>query len=298
MPSLIITTTTTAVFRSRPFTILLLAIYQLLELNLKLFFMNIFVCFGVVAGTVTYAWCTDFSTKVQQPLHQTLQVQQQSQKQADKWDVQRRKMVAELESLQQQQQQLTTKKNRLEDKNNTYRKNIVELKRAIDESKRLTAEMKPFLDQTLELLQSQVEQDIPFLKQERQQRLQHLKVALADEKLSMGEKFRRLMEALRVEIEYGRNIEVIQHTIAIDGRDILMNQLRLGRLALFAQSLDGKHSLIYEMATQSWQSVASKYNHEIGLAMEMGLKHRPVDLLTLPIGRVSGDSLAGGAVTR
>jgi len=81
-------------------------------------------------------------------------------------------------------------------------------------------------------------------------------------------------------------IEVLQQTLLIDGRDLLMNQLRIGRLALFAQSLNGEQSVIYDMASQSWQNLDRQYNRELGRAIEMGLKHRPIDLLTLPIGKV------------
>ena len=240
----------------------------------------------ILVLSVNCAWAASFADQVTAPVSETLVVQQQSQQDADAWQAQRQALVTQLTALQQQQQQLQNKKTALVQRVDTQRQAVVELTRTIEESKRLTDEMVPFLGETAELLTQHVVHDLPFLQSERQARLGHLTTDLSDPQLAVGEKFRRLMEALRVESEYGRDIEVLQQTLLIDGRDLLMNQLRIGRLALFAQSLNGEQSVIYDMASQSWQNLDRQYNRELGRAIEMGLKHRPIDLLTLPIGKV------------
>jgi len=237
-------------------------------------------------GACTICGAENFAREVQQPLAQTLSVQQQAQRNADAWEQQRVKLVAELERLTLQQQQLDAEKEQLTQKINSCDATIAELQRAIAQSQILTAQMEPFLQETLKLLTQQVDNDLPFLTTERQQRLQQLNASLVDDNLALGEKFRRLLEAVRVEVDYGRNVEVSQITIVKDGREVLLNQLRLGRLALFAQSLDGQSSMIYSMAAQAWVPIDSEYNSGIAQAIEMGLKRRPVDLLTLPIGKV------------
>lgn len=240
----------------------------------------------ILVLSVNCAWAAPFADQVTVPVGETLAVQQQSQQRADAWQAQRLTLVAQLTTLQQQQQQLQNKKTVLTQRVDAQRQAIEQLTRTINESKRLTDEMLPFLSETWQLLTQQIGHDLPFLQYERQTRLDHLNTALADPQLAVGEKFRRLMETLRVESEYGRDIEVVQQSLLIEGRDLLMNQLRIGRLALFAQSLDGEQSVIYDMATQSWQPIDRQYNRELGRAIEMGLKHRPIDLLTLPIGKV------------
>jgi len=130
--------------------------------------------------------------------------------------------------LQQQHQQLELKKTEQTLRIDSEQKTIEQLTRTIEESKRLTGEMTPFLAETFALITQQVEQDLPFLSQERQLRLDHLSEGLADPQLAVGEKFRRVMEVLRVETEYGVDIEVAQQSLVIDGRDLLMNQLRIG----------------------------------------------------------------------
>lgn len=247
-----------------------------------------YLCLSVtiLVLSVNCAWAAPFADQVTTPVGETLAVQQQSQRRADDWQAQREVLIAQLTALEQQQQQLQNKKAALVQRVDAERNAVEQLTRTIEESKRLTDEMVPFLSETQQLLTNHVAQDLPFLQHERDTRLKHLSAALADPDLAIGEKFRRLMETLRIESEYGRDIDVVQQSLPINGRDLLMNQLRIGRLALFAQSLDGEQSVIYSMADQSWRPIERDYNRELGRAIEMGLKHRPIDLLTLPIGRV------------
>lgn len=231
-------------------------------------------------------WAAPFAGKIQEPVAQTLEIQQQSQQQADAWDAQRRTLVAELERLQQQQQQLLNEQARLQQQLEREQQEVVQLQRAIRESQRLGEEMAPFLVETQQLLHQQLSDDLPFLQAERQLRLQRLEAGGGEGPLSTGERFRRTFEALQIESEYGRSTEVTQGLVTIAGQEALMNQLRIGRLALFVQALDGQFSAIYDRASQSWQPLAKKYNNELRKAVEMAGKQRPIDLLSLPIGKL------------
>ena len=237
----------------------------------------------ICGGSASFA---AFNDKIQPPVAQTLKIQQRAQQQQDNWEKQRLQMLAKLQQLQREQQQLNAEKLKLMGQIQDCRTDIGDLQQAITESKRLTTQMEPFLAEVVERLGGQVAQDLPFLAEERSLRLTRLMAAVNDVQLNIGEKFRRVMEALQVEIAYGSNVSVTQETVAIAGRNVLMNQIRIGRLAMFAQSLDGQHSMVFDMASQQWQDVADDYNGEIGRALEMGQKHRPIDLLALPLGRV------------
>ncbi|MBU1567791.1 MAG: DUF3450 domain-containing protein, partial [Proteobacteria bacterium] len=94
------------------------------------------------------------------------------------------------------------------------------------------------------------------------------------------------LEALLVEAEYGNTIEVYQETIGLDGREVLVDIFRLGRVGLFFQTLDQKSCGFYNVAIAAWQPLATAYNRTLLAAMEIGAKRRPVELLTLPLGRI------------
>jgi hypothetical protein len=72
----------------------------------------------------------------------------------------------------------------------------------------------------------------------------------------------------------------------VGGSAILANIFRLGRIALFYQTLDGKVCGFYNVASAAWNPLPKAYNHTIQSAMDIGTKRRPVELLSLPIGRM------------
>jgi hypothetical protein len=55
---------------------------------------------------------------------------------------------------------------------------------------------------------------------------------------------------------------------------------------LFFQTLDHKSCGFYNVASAAWQPLPTDYNRSIGAAMEIGAKRRPVELLTLPLGKI------------
>jgi hypothetical protein len=95
-----------------------------------------------------------------------------------------------------------------------------------------------------------------------------------------------IMEALQVETEYGRTVEVYQEAIDLNGEKIVVDILRLGRLSLFFQTPDGKLVGHYDRVTNKWVSLASRYRRDINKAVEIARRERSIDLVKLPIGRI------------
>jgi hypothetical protein len=104
--------------------------------------------------------------------------------------------------------------------------------------------------------------------------------------VAISEKYRKVMEALLVEAEYGFTIEAYQETITIDGQPLLADIFRLGRISLFYQSLDRKRCGFYNAAKGVWQSLDTVHNPAIQAALDIAAKRRPVELLSLPVGRM------------
>jgi hypothetical protein len=150
----------------------------------------------------------------------------------------------------------------------------------------ISEKLKPFLyDIYLRLLDS-VDQRVPFLKEERSERLGNLKKTLDDPKIVLGEKFRKVMEALFIEAEYGNTVEVYQEKILLTNEDVLVNVLRLGRISLFFETLDQQTTGYFDLAENQWKSLPQSANRDIRIAMEIGSKRRPADIVTLPLGRI------------
>ena len=63
--------------------------------------------------------------------------------------------------------------------------------------------------------------------------------------ITLPDKYRRVMEAYQIEIEYGRTIEAYNDTITVDGEEYTVDILRVGRLVMAFQTSDGELSGIW-----------------------------------------------------
>ncbi|MFW6387428.1 MAG: DUF3450 family protein, partial [Thermodesulfobacteriota bacterium] len=107
-----------------------------------------------------------------------------------------------------------------------------------------------------------------------------------EESASAAEQFRHLMQILQTEYDYAHSVDVSEKELEIEGERVFMSQLRIGNLALFGLSLDQERSAVYDPAAREWRWLDREWNAELGRALAMGDKQRPVDLLSLPLGRL------------
>lgn len=164
---------------------------------------------------------------------------------------------------------------------------VRELQRRLDESGRLQAVIQDSMVAVLQRLDRVVEVDLPFLADERSTRLRFLRAELAKPEVDPAEKLRRLLEALLIEAQYGETVEVTQERITIDGRETFVDMMRLGRLAVFWRTPDGRHIGTWDPVTENHVVLPDRHARTLQRAMEMATRMRPVQLLSLPLGRIS-----------
>jgi hypothetical protein len=68
----------------------------------------------------------------------------------------------------------------------------------------------------------------------------------------------------------------------LDGAILELDFLRIGRIALMYQSVDGKISGVWNQDTQSWDDASSQRN-QIKLGLSIAKKQVPPDLVILPV---------------
>ncbi|MBN2564713.1 MAG: DUF3450 domain-containing protein [Candidatus Eisenbacteria bacterium] len=163
---------------------------------------------------------------------------------------------------------------------------IDELDRRMHEARLLQSSLQDTLNTVFARLSEFVDQDIPFLTEERARRLEVLGRELARPEVTGAEKLRRLLEALQIETEYGKSVEVEQQEITIDGTAVFADILRVGRVSLFWRTPDGERAGTFDRGSWTWMELPSSYNRTIGNAIEMASHIRPVQLIDLPLGRV------------
>jgi hypothetical protein len=137
----------------------------------------------------------------------------------------------------------------------------------------------PLMLEMIDSLKVLIQSDMPFLLKEREARVKKLLNSLHQANIKTHEKYRIILEAFKIEYDYAKTIETYQDKI--DGKTF--NILRLGRVALYAQSLDAKHYSHYNKQTKSWEEITdgnSKFN--IRKAIKIARKQENVTLLNLP----------------
>ena len=228
----------------------------------------------------------DLSTQLQTPVRQAVKTRQNTQKAADKWAEEKSNLEAEFRMLQKENEALELKHRELTEKVSGGREKVASLERQIQQINRISDELAPFLNDIMVRYAEHGRQDLPFLPEERHHRIQNLRDMLKDESVTVAEKYRRLMEALLIEAEYGNTVEVYREKIDLNGARLLADIFRLGKLSLFCRSLDHQITGFYDPPNRKWQPFPARYNPAVDSAIEIGSKRRAVDLISLPIGKV------------
>ena len=102
--------------------------------------------------------------------------------------------------------------------------------------------------------------------------------------VSVAEKFRQVLEAYKIENEFGRKIEAYKGSVPIDGVERDVNFFRVGRVALLYQTTDSEVSGAWDNNKREWVELSSgAYRSAIQKGLRIARKEASIDLLTLPI---------------
>jgi len=141
----------------------------------------------------------------------------------------------------------------------------------------------PLLLRMIEVLEEFVSIDAPFLQKERLARIELIKGMMDRPDVSLPDKYRRIMEAYQTEMQYGRTIDTMTETITTNDTPVTVEVLRIGRLSLFYQTLDGKESGYWDKKEKKWSPLTDEYNRSIAQGIQIAKKQAPPDLIKLPI---------------
>lgn len=142
-------------------------------------------------------------------------------------------------------------------------------------------EVKPLMDRMIDGLEQFIELDMPFSLDERRERVSNLRIIMEDSTVDDPERYRRIIEAYQIENDYGR--DVVSTTAKLPGQDITVNLLRIGRVALVYQTLDGKQSAFWNQRDKKWELLSEEFNRSVKQGIRIALKRTSPNLITLPI---------------
>jgi len=151
----------------------------------------------------------------------------------------------------------------------------------------------PLMERMLLGLGQFVKLDLPFLPQERSERIANLQALLLSADTTVSEKFRRVMEAYQIELEYGRTIETYRDKLP-SGE--LVDFLRVGRVAFYYVTLDGETAYVWSKADNAWQTLDGSYVRPLQKGILVARKQAAPSMLKLAV--PTPDSVANKAVAK
>jgi hypothetical protein len=205
-----------------------------------------------------------------------------SQERIDGLDDETQKLLAEYRRVKNETESLRTYNKQIEAQIPSQLEEMASFERQLKEVETTSREVLPLMRRMLETLEQFVKLDVPFLPDERKKRVATLLEMMDKANVTISEKFRRIVEAYQIEMEYGRTLEAYEGKLG-EGDDARTVQfLRVGRVALMYQTLDQKETGYWHAEQKAWvpdDSYRSAFAKNLAVAKKLGAP----DLLVVPV---------------
>jgi predicted metalloprotease len=209
---------------------------------------------------------------------------QQSQQKIDNLSDQTTELFQTFKQVNKQVEGLRVYNAQLEAQVEHQQKTMADLEASIENAAIMERQITPLTLKMIDSLDQFVNLDLPFLLDERKQRVTRLRENLNRSDLSAAEKFRQVLEAYKIESEYGTRIDSYTDMINVSGQDREVNILRVGRIALLYQTANQQYSGVWNRNTKQWQLLDGSDEQEaLAKGIRMANKQVAVDMLELPI---------------
>jgi uncharacterized protein DUF3450 len=206
-----------------------------------------------------------------------------SQKKVDSLVDQTKDLAQEYRNAIRKSDSLGTYNNQLAKLIKQQKKDLSSIQRQLDNVEETQRSIVPLMLKMIDTMDKFVSLDVPFLIKERQQRIASLKKMMDRPDVTLPDKYRRIMESYQIEMEYGRTIETYTDTVKMDGQEYTVDVLRVGRLLMTFQTLDGSVSGAWDKESKKWQKLPSEYNRSINQGLQIAKKQAPPELIKLPV---------------
>ena len=223
-------------------------------------------------------------------LESTIEVQVQtdtaaarSQAQIDRLAEQTREMFDEYRAAMEEIEQLRIYNEQMERQVANQEREMTSLQRQIDDFEQIERGITPLMVRMVDTLDKFVELDAPFLPEERRDRVENIKSLMDDANVAVGERYRRLMEAYTIEMDYARNIDTYEGMLDFNGAEREVSFLRIGRLALLYQTKDRGETGFWDSRSNEWVVLGDEYRTPVNDGIRMAQRLAAPDLIAVPV---------------
>ncbi|MEM9705470.1 MAG: DUF3450 domain-containing protein [Pseudomonadota bacterium] len=162
---------------------------------------------------------------------------------------------------------------------------IVRIQQDIENVSGLQRAILPLMESMAAGFKQLVEADIPFDIAARTERADN-RIANLDEpdsEISVAQKYRLLVEAYQIEMEFGRTIGTYEGTIIDNGEEITGEFLRIGRVSLMFKTSDDSILKIWNNSARAWENLDRSYLPDVKYGLRMAKEQTAPDLLPVPV---------------
>ncbi|GHD35379.1 DUF3450 domain-containing protein [Parahalioglobus pacificus] len=208
----------------------------------------------------------------------------QSQAKVDRLADETRDLLSDYKTVVKQVDGLKVYNARLQRQIDNQLQRIANIDGSIEQVTVIQRQMTPLIIRMVDGLEQFVSLDMPFRTDERMARVAFLRTNLDRADVTVAEKFRQVLEAYNIELQYGRGIDSYSDTVDLDGTPTEVDFLRIGRIALLYQSKDGERSGAWDKEAGAWVPLsAGDYNTAIRKGIRIAKKQATIDLLNIPV---------------
>lgn len=208
---------------------------------------------------------------------------QQSQQKIDNIDNSIRTSEREYRSLIKEVEGLDVYVKQLNNQLDAQAKELAAIEDSITKVTLVERQITPLMLRMIDAADQFVRADVPFLKEERSERVEKLKRMMGRSDVTVAEKYRKVMEAYQAEIDYGRTIESYRGTLDVNGQQREVDFLRVGRIALMYQSLDGLELGVWNTANNAWEALDPAYKSKLMAGIRIAREQAAPDLIKVPV---------------
>lgn len=160
---------------------------------------------------------------------------------------------------------------------------VKDLQASIEQVTIVERQIQPLILRMLDALEQFVELDKPFLLDERKNRLAVLRENQDRADISVSEKFRQVLEAYKIESDYGRFVNSYKDTLSVGGQDREVNILQVGRISLMYQTTDTKLAGAWDAGQNAWVELDDSYRPTILKGLRVARKQASPDIMIAPV---------------
>lgn len=233
---------------------------------------------GVLPLTLAAAPAADAVTQAVDAATQGARADKASQQRINALDDATRQLLDRYRTALWQSQQLTVYAQQLDQLAQAQDGEKTSLERQLTEIDRTERELLPLMLRMVDTLEKFTGEDLPFLKQERTERVAALKRLMADPEAGIAEKYRRILEAYQIEADYGRSLGA--ERAEVSGR--VVDVLRIGRTGLYYLGMDGSAGY-WDAINSKWLPLDRKHLNGLRLGLKIARETAAADLLSLPV---------------